>query len=319
MKPSFHAHGDDTIIIDVEGSIDSGQVFLWSRAGERAELSTSTESTPALGPWWYGVNGREILKIDEHSGKVLSYRDKRWAADTNDFFRTDDDAGAICRSISVDRTVKKAAKRYPGLRILRQDPYQCMISFLISTNSNIQRIRTNLADITTEFGDPVRVDGEKFFLFPRPDKLADASEQEVRKCGVGYRAEYVIEASKMLLSREIDLESKENDAYHDVMSKMLAIPGVGNKVADCIMLFSLDRPDAFPLDRWMIRVLQRYYGSRLDIGQITTLTDKQYRKLHDKIVKYFGPYAGYAQQLLFKMERDDHGAAWRPRSGAPAP
>lgn len=291
------------MIIDVEGSIDSGQVFLWNKSPE--------PPSPTEGPWWYGINGREILKIDGHSGTVLSYVDRRWTPDTADFFRTGDDARAIRRTTSADRTVKGAAEKYPGLRILRQDPYQCMISFLISTNSNIQRIRTNLASITAEFGDPIRADGREFFLFPRPSRLAGASEQEVRRCGVGYRAGYVIEASKMLVGKEIDLSG--GGGYYDTMNKMLAIPGVGNKVADCIMLFSLDRMDAFPLDRWMMRVLQKYYNTILDMVQIATLTDKQYKRLHEKIVGYFGPYAGYAQQLLFKMERDNRGAAWRTR------
>ena len=108
------------------------------------------------------------------------------------------------------------------------------------------------------------------------------------------------------------------DSYNDARSVMLGIPGVGSKVADCIMLFALERLDAFPLDRWMLRVLARYYGSVLDVPQYNDktaqtkfhLTDRQYGIIHERIVGYFGPYAGYAQQWLFKMARDEAGASW---------
>jgi N-glycosylase/DNA lyase len=97
--------------------------------------------------------------------------------------------------------------------------------------------------------------------------------------------------------------------YQDAKKIILTVPGVGNKVADCILLFSLDKLDAFPLDRWMIRILAKYYPKKFEL-ETKSITEKQYDILHEKIVNYFGPYAGYAQQFLFKMERENYQKKW---------
>jgi len=284
--------------IDVKTSINSGQVFLWKSPDDTMQ--------------YYGINGREILRVDADTGSTESWMGGTWGSDTNDFFRNGDDTGAIHRSISTDRAVGEAVRTYPGLRVLRQDPYQCTISFIVSANSNIQKIAANLAKITVMFGDSVKVDGMELSLFPEPSVLAAASVQEIRRCGVGYRAEYIIEASKMVASGEIDFDLiRMESSYENAMDAVLRLPGVGNKVADCIMLFSLDRLDAFPLDRCMVRILQNKYNPIIETDIVNgSLTDRRYRRLHGRVVDIFGPYAGYAQQFLFKMERDGRGARW---------
>lgn len=303
--------------VSVADTMNSGQVFLWRSVQKKGK-----------GLWWYGVHGQEILRVDGRTGKTSSYRKGgRWAAYKKDLFRDSDSPGRIPESMPRDDATAEAARRYRNLRIIRQDPYQCMISFITSANSNIRRITGNLSRMTETFGKPVDAGGGAgvMHLFPAPSALAGATIREIQGCGVGYRAAYIKEASEMVESGEIDLgRIKEMKDYDDMMDAMLAIPGVGNKVADCIMLFSLERMDAFPLDRWMLRVLGTRYGdvlgsrgshaasspSSLPLGH---LTDKRYRATHNKIVEYFGPYAGYAQQWLFKMARDDAGASWRQR------
>ena len=128
-------------------------------------------------------------------------------------------------------------------------------------------------------------------------------------CGLGYRSKFVLDASRMVESREIDFEYLKKCNYLEAKKIIQSVPGVGNKVADCVLLFSLDKLDSFPLDRWMIRILEKYYFNKFEI-KIKSITDNQYHKLHEKIIDHFGPFAGYAQQYLFKMERENHQKKW---------
>ncbi|KAF6249883.1 DNA repair protein [Marine Group I thaumarchaeote] len=273
--------------INVENSINSGQVFLWKKNGD----------------YWDGVNGQDILRIDKN-GIIKSYQNLK-----TDFFRKNDKLDDIIKSISKDKTVKKAVKKYLGLRILKQDPFQCLISFIISSNSNIQKIKTSLENISKKFGTKIEFENQEFFLFPKPRELSKASINEIRSCGVGYRAKFIKDAANMIFSKEIDFESLKKSKYFETKKSICSIPGVGNKVADCVMLFSLNKLESFPLDRWMIRILEKYYLNEFHL-ETKTITEKQYDILHEKIVNHFGPYAGYAQQFLFKMERDNYKKKW---------
>ncbi|AFS81534.1 HhH-GPD family protein [Candidatus Nitrosopumilus koreensis AR1] len=273
--------------IDVENSINSGQVFLWKKNDK----------------YWYGINGQDVLQVDEY-GKIKSLKNYK-----TDFFRNKDNFDKIIKSISKDKIVKNAVKKYPGLRITKQDPFQCIISFIISSNSNIQKIKNNLENISKRFGERIEYKDQEFFLFPNARILSKASINEIKKCGVGYRAEFIKEAAKIISSEKFKIENLKTDSYSDAKKKMCIIPGIGNKVADCILLFSLDKLEAFPLDRWMIRILEKYYSKKFQLNT-KTITEKQYEILHKKIVDYFGPYAGYAQQFLFKMERENYRKKW---------
>ena len=273
--------------IDIDNSINSGQVFLWEKCGSD----------------WYGINGQDILKINKNA-VIKSIQNSK-----TDFFRKNDNMQEIIKSISKDKTVKEAIKQYEGLRIFKQDPFQCMISFIVSSNSNIQKIKNSLEKITKKFGVKVEIENKEFFLFHKPEKLANASIEEIKKCGVGYRAPFIKQAAEMIFSKKIDLEYLEKLDYKEAKKNICLIPGVGNKVADCILLFSLNKLEAFPLDTWMIKILEKYYSNEFKI-ETKTITQKQYEILHEKIVKYFGPYCGYAQQFLFKMERENYNKKW---------
>ena len=273
--------------INVENSINSGQVFLWKKNGN----------------YWDGINGQDVLRVN-NNGVIKSYQNLKI-----DFFRKNDSLDNIIKSISKDKTVRIAVKKYLGLRILKQDPFQCLISFIISSNSNIQKIKTNLENISKKFGTKIKFENQEFFLFPKPEKLGKASINEIISCGVGYRAKFIKDAANMIFSKEIDFDSLKKSKYFETKESIRSIPGVGNKVADCVMLFSLNKLEAFPLDRWMIRILEKYYRNEFHL-ETKTITEKQYDILHEKIVNHFGPYAGYAQQFLFKMERDNYQKKW---------
>jgi N-glycosylase/DNA lyase len=273
--------------INVENSINSGQVFLWRKNGN----------------YWYGINGQDILKIS-NSGSVKSYQNIK-----TDFFRKRDNIEKIIKSISKDSITKKAVKQYAGLRILEQDPFQCLISFITSSNSNIQKIKSSLEKMSKKFGVKVKFDNQEFFLFPKPEKLANASINEIKSCGVGYRARFIKEAANRTVLEKINFEYLKKSNYQNAKDEICLIPGVGNKVADCVLLFSLNKLESFPLDRWMIRILEKYYSDKFQL-ETKTITEKQYGILHEKIVNHFGPYAGYSQQFLFKMERENYQKKW---------
>ena len=273
--------------IDIDNSINSGQVFLWQKNKNN----------------WYGIDGQNILEINQEN-KIKSISNVKTS-----FFRKNDDIEKIIKSISKDKIIKKAVRKYEGLRIFNQDPFQCMISFIISSNSNIPKIKNSLEKISEKFGKKVTFKEHEFFLFPQPEKIAKSSINEIKSCGVGYRAPFIKEAAEMVISKKIDFENLKNSDYNEAKRNLRLIPGIGNKVADCIMLFSLNKLDAFPLDTWMIKILEKYYSKEFQI-ETKTITEKQYQILHEKIVDYFGPYCGYAQQFLFKMERENYEKKW---------
>ena len=277
LKNNFETNLSDTI--------NSGQVFLWKQLDSK----------------WYGVNGKKVLILEEELDKNNK--------DIHNFFRFDDNFQKIKNQLSKDNVVKDAIEKFPGMRILRQDPFQCYISFIVSSNSNIPNIQTRLEKLCHTFGEKKMIQDKEFFLFPEPEILANASIGNIAKCGLGYRSKYVKEAAIAVDKGIIDFPSIKKLDYQDARDTLCQVFGIGKKVADCILLFSLDKLEAVPLDRWVLRILQKYYSKEFQITT-KTITDKTYDNLHDKIVEHFGKYAGYGQQFLFKNERDIFEKKW---------
>ncbi|RDJ31684.1 MAG: DNA repair protein [Crenarchaeota archaeon] len=274
-------------IINLDSTINSGQVFLWKKEGG----------------FWYGIDGDKVLCIDSTDLKMKSSGGKV------DYFRESDDIGKILKSLKKDEVVKTAISQNQGLRLLRQDPFQCYISFIVSSNSNIQNIKSTLNKLCKKFGERIEFDKKEFFLFPTSASLAEASKVELLECGLGYRADFVKKAAKEADNGIMDLGLLKKMSYVDAKNELLRIFGIGNKVADCIMLFSLEKLEAFPLDTWMLKILRKYYTDLFPI-EGKSITEKKYNLLHEKVVSHFGPYAGYSQQFLFKMERDAFHKKW---------
>ena len=271
--------------MNIDDTINSGQVFLWKKFNSK----------------WYGVNGEKTLILEDK----LDVKSKH----IHNFFRFDDDFQKIKKQLSKDSVAKKAINNFPGMRILRQDPFQCYISFIVSSNSNIPNIQTRLQKLSQKFGEKKMLNGREFFLFPKPEKLASASITNIAKCGLGYRTKYVKKAAVAVNEGKIDFPSLKKLDYLEARDELCQIFGIGKKVADCILLFSLDKLEAVPLDRWVLRILQKYYSKEFQVTT-KTITDKTYDELHDKIVDHFGKYAGYAQQFLFKNERENFEKKW---------
>ena len=166
-----------------------------------------------------------------------------------------------------------------------------------------------LQKLCRKFGTKVRFQKRDFFLFPEPKRLARATLQELKECKLGYRSKYVLDTSRAIASGEIDLDKLKKIKYEQAKESLLKLPGIGDKVADCIMLFSLEKLDAFPLDTWMLKILQKYYSDKFCIDK-KTISKKRYEDMHQNILEHFGRYAGYSQQFLYKMERDLNEKKW---------
>ena len=275
--------------VDIENTINSGQIFLWNKIKDQ----------------WVGIDGQDILILNQSpfSAKSLSNN-------TDNFLRSSDNLQKILLNISKDRIVRNAVKQSPGLRLIRQDPFQCYISFICSSNSSIQNIKSMLENLCKKFGTRQEFNGYELSTFPKPEVLANASMKDLVDCKLGFRAKYVKEAAQAVNSGKIDFEWLKKTDYQTSVESLKKIRGIGNKVADCIALFSLDKMEAFPIDRWTQRILLKYYKKFFNNVTEKPVTEKKYKKLHEEIAEYFGPYAGYAQQFLFKMERDLNEKKW---------
>ena len=279
---------DPGIHINIRETINSGQIFLWENYGNE----------------WFVLDGDDIIMGKQTPFEMLTFSKR-----VKNFFRQDDNYVKILKEITKDKIVKKTVRYYPGLRITRQDPFQCCISFIVSSNSNIPNIRMRLQKLCRKFGTKVRFQKRDFFLFPEPKRLARATMQELNQCKLGYRSKYVLDTSRAIASGEIDLDELKKIKYEQAKESLLKLPGIGDKVADCIMLFSLEKLDAFPLDTWMLKILQKYYSDKFCIDK-KTISKKRYEDVRQNILEYFGRYAGYSQQFLYKMERDLNEKRW---------
>ena len=279
---------DPGIHINIRETINSGQIFLWENYGDE----------------WFVLDGDDIIMGKQTPFEMLTFSKR-----VKNFFRQDDNYVKILKEITKDKIVKKTARHYPGLRITRQDPFQCCISFIVSSNSNIPNIRMRLQKLCRKFGTKVRFQKRDFFLFPEPKRLARATMQELNQCKLGYRSKYVLDTSRAIASGEIDLDELKKIKYEQAKESLLKLPGIGDKVADCIMLFSLEKLDAFPLDTWMLKILQKYYSDKFCIDK-KTISKKRYEDVRQNILEHFGRYAGYSQQFLYKMERDLNEKRW---------
>ncbi len=274
--------------INIHDTINSGQVFLWE----------NYKNT------WFVINGNRVIEIKQEKFKNLLLTNE-----AKKFFRDDDDVNKIIKNITQDKIVKKAVKHCPGLRLTRQDPFQCCISFIISANSNIPNIRSRLQKLCRKFGTKTRIESKEFFVFPSPKSLGNATLHDLQKCGLGYRSRYVLDTSRAVFSEEINFDELKKTNYQTARESLLKLPGIGGKVADCIMLFSLEKLEAFPIDIWITKILKKYYPNNFSMEK-KTVSKKKYEKIHQQVLDYFGNFAGYSQQFLFKMERDLNEKKW---------
>ena len=186
-------------------------------------------------------------------------------------FRLDDDIEKILSGFSHDALVSEAIREYPGLRLLRQEPHQCMFSFVCANNTSITMIRRMLTNLSRKFGSKVIYDGKEFFTFPTANTLHRATLSEICTCGLGYRSTSIKALAKSLVREELDVKHLMRLSYEHAKEHLMEIHGIGNKIADCILLFSLEKLEAFPIDIWITELF-----SITTDGSIKTKTMKLY-------------------------------------------
>ena len=275
-------------------SINSGQTFLWEKRGNS----------------WYGIHGERVIKLTQTDRHIefTSFPEDRLC--DQKMFRLGDDTKAIFREISRDPLVRRLVKAYPGLRLMRQEPHQCLFSFVCASNTNIPMIRRMLHNMTRKFGRPAKADGIEFFTFPSAADVNRASIDELRACGLGYRAKAIKATAGAIASGQLDFDALASASYEEAKKELLQVYGVGNKIADCVLLFSLEKLDAFPIDVWIARALAGHYKwlHKKKFGD--KITPHQYEQLSGSARNYFGRYAGYAQQYLYYHMRQAAGKKW---------
>ena len=274
--------------LNLDLTIDSGQVFLWSKAN----------------CYWYGVVGDNIVKVSSNNYNDLEYSSYPDSVDCKSIFRLEDDLTSIHKKISKDAVIRDALSKMKGLRLMRQEPYQCLVSFMCATNTSIFMIKHMLANMSKAFGRRIEYDNIIFHTFPEPKKLANASINELCRCSVGYRARFIKRAAKAVVDKKIDFAYLEHTTYENAKEELMHVLGVGQKVSDCILLFSLEKLDSFPIDIWIARAIMQYYADMFeDKLESEKITPKIYRTVSSKMREYFGAYAGYAQQYLYCYSR----------------
>ncbi|XP_018431607.1 PREDICTED: N-glycosylase/DNA lyase [Nanorana parkeri] len=201
-----------------------------------------------------------------------------------------------------DANFQKVAREFSGIRILRQDPIECLFSFICTTNNHISRITGMIERVCSTLGRRLcRLDSVDYFSFPSLQALAaDNTEAKLRNLGFGYRAKFVSESARTILHKHGPdwLESLRHVSYEEAKRALSALPGVGAKVADCVSLMALDKPEAVPVDTHVWQIANRDYLPQLGQGK-KTLTDRLYREIGDYFRNLWGPYAGWAQGVLF--------------------
>jgi len=276
-------------------TLGCGQVFRWEK----------------LDGWWYGVVREQVVKIRQIDEKLEFhiFPPKNDAEFIESYFRLDDDLPLILSEIDKDQHIRKAIQHSYGLRITRQEPWECLISYICATYKNIPAIKEMILNLAKEFGKKMKVDDHVFYTFPEPHHLAEANLEELKKCKLGYRAEHVSETTRIIHNKNFDLNALRMADYEEAKRQLLRLLGVGQKVADCALLFSLDKLEAFPVDIWIKRIIAESYSDHFEksfinkISKKSSLTPREYKEISFFGREYFGQYAGYAQEYLFHYKR----------------
>lgn len=264
---------------NLDHTLGCGQVFRWDKKDDV----------------WTGVAEGEIIHaIQQKDGSVLI--DSHLPAEFFiNYFRIDDDLCHILQKINKDPCINKAINDFYGLRLIRQDPWECLISYMLATASSIPTIKKRISNLCSMFGNEI-TDG--YFSFPEPSDIANACISDLQECKLGFRTQRIKNAAEIVNRGNIDLESLQKMEYYDARKKLMSIEGVGEKVADCVLLFSMDKLESFPVDTHIKKIVEYMYcdNTLLQNG-------KNYHKIGEWGREYFGNYCGYAQEYLYMLKR----------------
>jgi N-glycosylase/DNA lyase len=267
---------------DLASTLNSGQAFRWRQAGAA----------------WTGVIGSRWVNLHADSTSITARTaepvgDWQWVTD---YLQLELDFEQVVQSFPDDEPMRAAVAACRGLRLLRQDPWECLASFILSSTKQIVQIRQIVAALCDCFGEPLATPpGEPAARsFPSPARLATVSEPDLRACKMGFRAPNLLATSKLIAAGQFNLEELCELPVETARSRLLELPGVGRKIADCVLLFAYGFQSAFPVDVWVMKALRQLYFPHRRV---------KLDRLHRFAATHFGANAGYAQQYLFHYMR----------------
>jgi N-glycosylase/DNA lyase len=273
---------------DLAMTLDSGQVFHWQRAGNGfvgmiADLPLYVEQENDLLKVRCGATPQPARQRRALPGIIAHY------------FAFDHRLAEISGSFPNDPVMRAARDFCRGLRIIRQPKWECLATFICSSMKQVAHIRQISLALRKRFGEQRRIGGAMLYTFPSAQRIARASEKQLRECALGYRARHLRATAQLVSSAECNLQAWSALSDAELRKHLCALPGVGAKIANCVMLFGYERLRAFPIDVWIERVLrQQYFPGRKKIAA---------QRLREFSETYFGEHGGYAQQYLFHHAR----------------
>jgi N-glycosylase/DNA lyase len=253
-------------------TLDCGQAFRWSE----------------VDGVWQAVVGNRLWQLAQEENRITVFNcsEEEFKDFIVPYFDLERDYGAIASAVSENEVFRNAVALAGGIRILRQEPWECVCSFIISQNNNIPRIKKIISALSEKYGEKIVQNNTTYYTFPTAKALFDAGEEAIFALKTGFRAKYIIDASQKWCDGTINEEElKQIESLEDAIDYLCKVKGIGLKVASCALLFGFERHDPFPVDVWMKRVLDKYFEK--DFSPAT-----------------FGRYAGVAQQYLFDFERN---------------
>ena len=255
-------------------TLSCGQVFRWEKK-ER----------------WTGVVNGAVIRVEQEGSELIieTTLDKK---SIHDHFRLDDDLEKIYSEIGKDELMTSLIRKYRGLRLIRQDPWECLASYICSSNTTIRNIKNSIRLMCECFGNRIE---NGHYSFPTPDVLSQVELCDMVSCRMGFRAPNVRSAAAMIADGEFDLYGIKDLSYEEGRAELTEIKGVGNKIADCVLLFAFGKLGSFPVDTHIEQIMERYYSDNLkDVKK-----SKKRDTIADFARMYFGNYCGYAQQYLY--------------------
>lgn len=269
---------------DLELTLTCGQTFCWNRL--EGEL--------------YGEGGSKFYTFRNGKPMIVEQKDsEKIIAETNlpkkeviKALSIDHNIDHIFSTFPEDKLLESSVEQLEGLRVIQDEFFPCLISYLCSPQMRIPRIKKMHNEMAREYGEVIERKGYELHRFPTLEELSQASEEDLRELGLGYRAKYVAETVKIL--QDEGLTISEN--YFEAREDLKQLYGVGDKVADCVLLFSLNFLEAGPLDTWANQALEKHYPE---------IHSEDYEEASENLREFFGPYSGYALEYLFHAARND--------------
>lgn len=291
---NYRAHKNGVLIsnlkdFDLAQTLLCGQCFRWTKEADGS---------------FTGVAFSKVINIKKTNDEEF-YIDNTNIEDFEtiwvDYFDFDRNYSEIKKQLSendkTDEEIMKRAVEYGyGIRLLNQEPWELLISYIISANNSIPNISRSIMKLSETYGNELVYDGKRYYTFPSPTQIMQETKESLSVCKAGFRCKYIVAAVNMIISGEISLDLIKALNYEESKKALMKIPGVGPKVSDCILLFSMKKHEAYPVDVWIKRVTEKYFLKR----ESTTTEISEFAK------EYFGDFAGFAQEYLFYYIRETY-------------